>query len=390
FKVQRFKSSRSERTIMGMPIRADNIGSLLRPAELIEARTAHREKRISSAQLRQIEDRSILTALQMQKAAGIDVFTDGEYRRGNFMADFTNSLDGMVPSETIMAPIWRGPNRELANKFRRSDAESVVGGKLRQAKPGVFGDEAAYLKKHAPRPFKVCVPSVAQFADSKFKPGVTDKVYPTRRAMVQDFAALLRDEAQALIDSGTSYVQLDGPSYLTHLMDERRRQQLRGMGADPDEILDDVIAGDNAIIAGLRRQPDTRVGIHFCRGNNRSSWSAEGGYEVIAEKTFGSLNADRFLMEYDGDRAGGFEPLRFVPKGKTVVLGLLTTKEPQLESEELLRRRIDEASKYVPLENLALSTQCGFASTLLGNLITWDDMRRKLELVAKVARKVWG
>jgi len=140
----------------------------------------------------------------------------------------------------------------------------------------------------------------------------------------------------------------------------------------------------------LKRTAGTVIGIHFCRGNNRSAWSAEGSYEVIAEKTFGSLAADRFLMEYDSDRAGGFEPLRFVPKGKTVVLGLITTKEARLESEDLLRRRIDEASKYVPLENLALSTQCGFASTLLGNLISWDDMRRKLGLVAKVARRVWG
>jgi len=375
---------------MATPFRADNIGSLLRPAELIEARAAWREKRIKISELRAIEDRSILQALELQKSAGVDVFTDGEYRRGNFMADFTNSLDGMVPSETIMAPIWRGPNRALASEFRRSDGKSVVGAKLRKKLGGVFGAEAAFLKQHAPGPFKVCVPSVVQFADSKYKPGVTDNAYPTRRAMVQDFAMLLRDEVQALIDAGTAYVQLDGPSYLTHLMDERRRDQLRGMGADPDEVLDEVIAGDNSIIEGLERKAETTIGIHFCRGNNRSSWSAEGSYEVIAEKTFGSLQADRFLLEFDSDRAGGFEPLRFVPKGKTVVLGLITTKEAELESEELLCRRIDEAARYIPLENLALSTQCGFASTLLGNLITWDDMRRKLELVAKVARKVWG
>jgi 5-methyltetrahydropteroyltriglutamate--homocysteine methyltransferase len=375
---------------MTMPFRADNIGSLLRPPELIEARGAYREKRISSTQLHEIEDRSIRTALELQKSAGVDVFTDGEYRRGNFMADFTNTLDGMVPSETIMAPIWRGPNSQLASQFRRSDGETVVGAKLRSKAPGVFAAEAAYLKQHAPGPFKVCVPSVVQFADSKYKPGVTDKVYLTRRAMIQEFSSLLGEEVQILLDCGTKYIQLDGPSYLTHLMDERRRQQLRDMGTDPDEVLDEVIAGDNALIQGLRREADAVVGIHFCRGNNRSSWSAEGSYEIIAEKTFGTLQADRFLMEYDSDRAGGFEPLRFVPKGKTVVLGLITTKEPQLESEELVRRRIDEATQYVPLENLALSTQCGFASTLLGNLISWDDMRRKLELVANIARKVWG
>lgn len=375
---------------MTTAFRADNIGSLLRPPELIEARGAYREKRISSTQLHEIEDRSIRTALELQKSAGVDVFTDGEYRRGNFMADFTNTLDGMVPSETIMAPIWRGPNSQLASQFRRSDGETVVGAKLRSKAPGVFAAEAAYLKQHAPGPFKVCVPSVVQFADSKYKPGLTDKVYLTRRAMIQEFSSLLGEEVQRLLDCGTKYIQLDGPSYLTHLMDERRRQQLRDMGTDPDEVLDEVIAGDNALIQGLRREADAVVGIHFCRGNNRSSWSAEGSYEIIAEKTFGTLQADRFLMEYDSDRAGGFEPLRFVPKGKTVVLGLITTKEPQLESEELVRRRIDEATQYVPLENLALSTQCGFASTLLGNLISWDDMRRKLDLVANIARKVWG
>jgi 5-methyltetrahydropteroyltriglutamate--homocysteine methyltransferase len=375
---------------MATPFRADNIGSLLRPPELIEARAAHRGNRISLDQLREIENRSIVKALELQKAAGVDVFTDGEYRRGNFMADFTSSLDGMVPSETIMAPIWRGPNSDLASEFRRSDGETVVGAKLRRKTPGVFTDEAAFLKQHAPGPFKVCVPSVVQFADSKYKAGVTDKVYPTRRAMVQEFAGLLGDEVQRLLDRGTTYVQLDGPSYLTHLMDERRRRQLRDMGTDPDEVLDEVIAGDNALIQRLKRTPNSVMGIHFCRGNNRSSWSAEGSYEIIAEKTFGTLQADRFLMEYDSDRAGGFEPLRFVPKGKTVVLGLITTKEPQLESEDVLQRRIDEAAKYVSLENLALSTQCGFASTLLGNLISWDDMRRKLELVAKVARRVWG
>jgi 5-methyltetrahydropteroyltriglutamate--homocysteine methyltransferase len=375
---------------MSTKFRADNLGSLLRPAELIKARAAEREGRIDSARLREIEDRSILNALQLQKSTGVDVFTDGEYRRRNFLGDFTNTLEGLVPSESIMAPIWRGPNRELASGFRRGDEESVVGAKLRKKIPGIFIDEAAFLKRHAPGAFKVCIPSVVQFADSKFKPGVTDKAYPTRRAMVQDFAALLGEEAQGLIDAGTNYVQLDGPSYLTHLMDERRRQELRDMGVDPDEVLDEVISGDNALIDGLRRGADAVVGIHFCRGNNRSSWSAEGSYEVIAEKAFGSLRAERFLMEYDSERAGGFEPLRFVPPGKTVVLGLITTKQAELESEDLLRRRIDEASRYVPLENLALSTQCGFASTLLGNLISWDDMRRKLELVAKVARRVWG
>ena len=306
------------------------------------------------------------------------------------MADFTATLDGMVPSQTIMAPIWRGPNSQLASQSRRSDAETVVGGKLRSKAPGVFSTEAEFLKQHAGGPFKVCVPSTVQFAESKYKRGITDKVYPSPRAMVKEFALLLGTEAQRLFYRGATYVQLDGPSYLTQLMDERRRQQLRDQGTDPDDLLDEVIDGDNAIIRGLKREADTLVGIHFCRGNNRSAWGAEGSYEMIAEKTFGSLQADRYLLEYDSERAERFEPLRFVPKDKTVVLGLVTTKETRLESEELLCRRIDEATKYLPLEKLAVSTQCGFASVLLGNLISSDDMRRKLQFVAKTARKVWG
>jgi 5-methyltetrahydropteroyltriglutamate--homocysteine methyltransferase len=218
---------------------------------------------------------------------------------------------------------------------------------------------------------------------------VTDKFYPTVHDMLQDVAAIMREEVQALIDEGAAYVQLDAPSY-SNFFDQNRRQVLKQSGIDLDEALDAAIAADNAMIQGIKRKPDVVLGIHFCRGNKRSAWVAEGGYEPIAEKAFGSLKMDRYLLEFDTDRAGGFEPLRFVPKGKTVVLGLITTKEPTLESEDELVRRIEQAAKYVPMENLALSTQCGFASAASGNLISWDDMRRKLELVTKVAHRVWA
>jgi len=218
---------------------------------------------------------------------------------------------------------------------------------------------------------------------------VTDKFYPPIHDMLQDVAAIMRDEVQALIDEGASYVQLDAPSYST-FFDARRRDALKASGVDPAEALDAAIAADNAMIRDIKRKDGMVIGIHFCRGNKRSAWGAEGSYEPIAEKAFGSLKMDRYLMEFDTERAGGFEPLRFVPKGKTVVLGLITTKAPQLESPDELLRRIEQASKYVPAENLALSTQCGFASAASGNLLSWDDMRRKLELVAKIARKVWG
>jgi 5-methyltetrahydropteroyltriglutamate--homocysteine methyltransferase len=206
--------------------------------------------------------------------------------------------------------------------------------------------------------------------------------------MLQDIARIMRDEVQALIDEGASYVQLDAPSYST-FYDPRRRELLNQSGVDPATAFDAAIAADNAMIENIKRSADVVIGIHFCRGNKRSAWGAEGSYEPIAEKAFGSLKMDRYLFEFDSERAGGFEPLRFVPKGKTVVLGLITTKEPKLESEGELLQRIEAASKFVPLENLALSTQCGFASAASGNLLSWDDMRRKLELVSKTARKVW-
>jgi 5-methyltetrahydropteroyltriglutamate--homocysteine methyltransferase len=228
-----------------------------------------------------------------------------------------------------------------------------------------------------------------QHAVSRYKPGVTDKAYPAIADMLQDVAAIMREEVQALINEGASYVQLDAPSYST-FFDPNRRELLRQSGVDPDAAFDAAVAADNAMIRGIERDGKVITAIHFCRGNKRSAWGAEGGYEPIAEKAFGSLKMDRFLLEFDSDRAGGFEPLRFVPKGKTVVLGLVTTKFPQIESEDELLRRVEQASKYVPVENLAVSTQCGFASAASGNLITWDDMKRKFELVVKISRRVWG
>src|SRR4029450_6796181 len=237
---------------------------------------------------------------------------------------------------------------------KEGNLQFIVGDKLH--KKGRFTPgEAPFLRLHAPGPFKVCTPAATQHAISRYRPGVTDKFYPTIHDMLQDVAMIMRDEVQALIDEGASYVQLDAPSYST-FFDPKRRPSLTASGSAPL----------GAHVA---------IGIQFCRGNKRSAWGAEGSYEPIAEKAFGSLKMDRYLMEFDTERAGGFEPLRFVPKGKTVVLGLITTKEPQLESEDELLRRIEQASKYVPMENLARSTQCGFASAASGNLVSWEGER---------------
>jgi 5-methyltetrahydropteroyltriglutamate--homocysteine methyltransferase len=360
----------------------------LRPPELLEARAALREGRMNYNQVRAIEDRAILTALELQRSVGIDIFTDGEYRRDIFTADITQAVDGLVPGKPTVGFQWRGAGSELAKESKEGNLQFVVGGKLRK-KGRLTPNEAPFLKQHAPGPFKVCTPAAMQHAMSRYKPGVTDKVYPTIDEMLQDVAAIMREEVQTLVDEGASYVQMDAPSYST-FFDPTRRQLLKQSGVDTDAAFDAAVAADNAMIQGIKRAPEVLTAIHFCRGNKRSAWGAEGGYEPIAEKAFGSLKMDRFLLEFDTNRAGGFEPLRFVPKGKTVVLGLVTTKFPQMESEDELLRRVEQASKYVPTENLAISTQCGFASAASGNLITWDDMKRKLELVVKIARRVWG
>ena len=373
---------------MVIRFRADNIGSLLRPEELLKARAALRERRMDQQTVQEIEDRSILKALEMQKSAGVQIFTDGEYRRDIFTADITKAIDGLVPGKPVVKFEWRGRGKDLAETSKEGNLQYIVGGKLKR-KGRFTPDEAPFLKQHAPGPFKVCTPAAMQHAIMRYKPGMTDKFYPTVHDMLQDVASIMQGEVQALFEEGASYVQLDAPSY-SNFFDRNRREVLRESGINLDEALSAAIAADNAMIEGINRRGDTVIGMHFCRGNKRSAWGAEGSYEPIAEKVFGSLKMDRYLLEFDSERAGGFEPLRFVPRGKTVVLGLITTKEPDLESVDLLLRRIEQASEYVAMENLAISTQCGFASAASGNLISWDDMCRKLELVTNVAHRVWG
>jgi 5-methyltetrahydropteroyltriglutamate--homocysteine methyltransferase len=376
---------------MATPYRADHVGSLLRPPELLQARTAYAQGSITLAQLRQIEDQAILKVLDMQRQAGIDVFTDGEYRRSWWSGGLPEAVEGLVDDpEPVMTTQWHGPHREQATATAADlrFANQVVGAKLRQIRR-LTAHESGFLKQHAPGPCKITMPGALSRAVGWYKPGLTDKFYPTRADLVQEIVGMLQREVQALLDEGVSYIQLDSLRYVIQLADPQRRQQLIDAGENPDAALDKTIAADNASLRGARRSGVT-VGLHMCRGNNRSAWATTGSYEAVAEKAFGTLEVDRFLLEYDTERAGGFEPLRFVPRGKTVVLGLISSKEPRLESQDLLRRRIDEAAQYVPIEYLALSPQCGFASTAPGNMLTWDEQRRKLELVAETARKVWG
>jgi 5-methyltetrahydropteroyltriglutamate--homocysteine methyltransferase len=363
-----------------MAYRADHVGSLLRPPELLNARAAYAESRMSQDELRQVEDRSIHDALRKQRESGISIYSDGEMRRGSWLTDMAEAVEGFVSDKVMLE--WKGPGGGA-----EASTANAVGAKLRKARK-LTAHELPFLKKASPGPFKVTLPSPSNFMVASYKRGLTDRFYPKHADLLQDLVAIVRDEVEWLIAEGATYIQFDAP-YYSHYLDPRQREAMRTAGRDPDEEFEAGIAGDNAVFAGFPRDGIT-FATHICRGNSRSRWYTEGGYDAIAEKLFHKLEVDRFLLEYDTDRSGGFEPLRLVPRGKTVVLGLVTTKEPKLESPDELRRRIDEAARFVPLENLALSPQCGFASVAAGNLLAMEDQWRKLELVANTARNVWG
>jgi 5-methyltetrahydropteroyltriglutamate--homocysteine methyltransferase len=369
---------------MSEPYRADHVGSFLRPAEVKEARAAFREGCLPLEQLRHVEDRAILAALQCQRSIGVDIFTDGEVRRSGFQNDLVDTVEGFVATvHPAVIRIWQGPGGEPQEQGTRQ----VVGGKLRQMRR-LTEHQTRFLQAHAPGPIKMTVPSPNQFPAISFQSGITDQFYPTRSDLLWALVPIIKHEIAALVEDGVPYIQVDEPRY-SYYVDPKWRQHLHDLGEDPDKMFDEAVAADNACLEGVQRQGLT-VAMHICRGNNESKWYAEGGYEPIAEKLFGSLAVDRFLLEYDTARAGTFEPLRFMPQDRMVVLGLVSSKEPKLESQDELLRRIDEASRYVPIENLALSPQCGFASTATGNLLTEEEQWRKLELVVETARKVWG
>jgi 5-methyltetrahydropteroyltriglutamate--homocysteine methyltransferase len=365
---------------MATKFRAEQVGSLLRPAALLQARAAHAEGRLTLETLRADEDRAILQALKKQRQIGIDVLTDGEMRRGSWLTDMADAVDGFVSAKVSLE--WKGPGGGV-----EGSTANAVGAKLRKVRK-MTGEEVPFLKKNAQEPFKVTLPAPSNFMLASFKAGITEEFYPTHAELLKDLAEIVRDDVQWLITEGVTYIQFDAP-YYSHYLDPKQRQQMKQTGLDPDNELENAIAGDNAALKGFSRDGVT-LALHVCRGNSKSRWYTEGGYDAIAEKLFGMFDVDRFLLEYDSERSGSFEPLRLVPRGKDVVLGLVTTKEPRMESQNDLRRRIDEAAKFMPLENLALSPQCGFASVAAGNLLSIDDQWRKLELVVETSRKVWG
>lgn len=375
--------------------RAEHVGSLLRPPEVLGAQAAHAQGRISLEELRRIEDEAILKALDLQKQAGIQIFSDGEYRRGSWAGDFSDSVDGYVEGPPPIPFEWRMPDgtqrapAEIVQDIRALPGQGnrVIGERLRQRRR-LTAHESAFLKEHAPGPYKVTMPAASYVVARGYKPGITDQAYGSRAELLQEVVKIMQAEIKALIEEGVPYIQLDNPHYPDYIP-ESRHEQWRAIGIDPDRAIEEDVAADSACFDGVDPQRVTRA-THICRGNGRSAWHTVGGYERIAERVFNLPNVDTFLLEYDTDRAGGFEPLRFVPKGKTVVLGLVTTKVGDLEKKDDLLKRIEEASAYVPIENLAVSPQCGFASMAQGNLLSWDDQRRKLELVVETARTVWG
>ena len=357
--------------------RSDVIGSLLRPPDLLEARAAAESSRLDAAAFKRAEDRAVDEAIALQEAAGLDVVTDGELRRYAFFGHLVEALDGFDRTGG-----WAIPFRDEAGEtlvFKRP----VVVEKLAWRR-SMCGEEFTSARARARRPVKVTLIS-AQQAAAYWDPDRSAGAYPTRDGYLADVVDLTRREIAELVRLGCTYVQIDAPQYAA-LLDPEIREGYRKRGSDPDRLIDTCVEMDNAVIGD---HPGVTFGLHICRGNNQSKFYASGGYDPI-ERVFRRTRFARFLLEYDDDRSGTFAPLRAVPDDRLVVLGLVTTKKPRLETSDELRQRIAEAATIVPLERLALSPQCGFASTIEGNRISLDDQRRKLEVVAKTARAVWG
>ncbi len=302
------------------------------------------------------------------------------------MSDFSESVEGIEESKTIPR-FWQASGGADA-PIKALSVPGVVVGKIKQTKR-LTRHAVDSLKQHSPGGFKITLPSANQFPAIFYKKGVADKVYPSHSALLWDIVPVIKAQIQALVGEGVPYVQIGAPRYSYYVDPEWQNYIKNELALDPRRALDEAVQADYACLEGVMRA-GVNLAVHLCRGNNRSQWLAEGGYDAIAEKLFGQLQVDTFLLEYDTERAGGFEPLRFVPRRKNVVLGLASTKVPDLETQDDLTRRIDQAGKYIPLENLALSPQCGFASVMEGNLINEGDQWRKLKLVVDAAAMVWG
>ena len=376
-------------------IRNDVVGSLLRPAKLKEARNQYDEGKLPLEQLREIEDQAIRDAVKLQESIGLSVVTDGEYRRFNFQDSFGESVSGFDAGKPSLK--FYESRVEGSSPLRRweiPDQGEQKGTAVAQRRPAVTklglarnvpAAEFGFLRQVANKPGKVALIGPDRISQ-RFDWQNSKAVYSGLDEFVDDVVKIEREIIAGLVDAGCRYVQIDTPGY-TAYVDRPSLDAMRARGEDPKENFSRSLKADNAVLAGFG---DVTFGIHLCRGNQRSMWHREGTYDAIAERLLNELNHDRFLFEYDTPRAGGFEPLRFLPKGKVIVLGLVSTKVSQLETVDDLKRRIDDAAKYAPIEQIAISPQCGFSSDVVGNLLSEDDQRRKLEVVVETARQVWG
>jgi len=365
------------------PYRADHVGSLLRPPELMRARDDHEAGRLGDDELRAIEDAAIKDIVRMQEEVGLRSATDGEFRRASWHMDFIYQLDGVSTAPGNLKVEFR--NEQGTIEF--TPAALHIDGKLGVSET-IFGDAFEYLKRQTTTATpKLTIPSPSMVHYRGGRAAIDEAVYPDMDDFWRDLTSAYAEQVRRLGEQGCTYLQFDDTS-LAYLNDPRQRELMAAQGADAEHLHESYIRHINEALSG--RPDGMAVTTHMCRGNFRSSWVAEGGYDFVAEALFGELEVDGFFMEWDDARSGGFEPLRFVPPGKVVVLGLVTTKRGELEDKDLLKRRIEEASQYVDVDQLCLSPQCGFSSTVEGNVLTYEQEVAKLRLIVETAEEVWG
>jgi 5-methyltetrahydropteroyltriglutamate--homocysteine methyltransferase len=364
------------------PFRADHVGSLLRTPQILRAREDFAAGRIPAGEKRRIEDDSVREVVRMQEELGLQGITDGEYRRASWHMDFIYQIGGITKARDNLKVKFHNEQGDI--EF--TPAALRVTGKLELEKC-IFADDFAFLRSVTTRTPKLTIPSPSMVHYRGGRAAIDPNVYPDIEEFWRDLEQVYADQIEALAQLGCTYLQLDDTS-LAYLNDPSQREYINQQGGDGQHQHETYIRHLNAALA--RKSPALRVCTHMCRGNFKSSWVAAGSYEHVADALFNQLNVDGFFLEYDDARSGGFEPLRFVPRGKFVVLGLVTTKKGALEKADDLKRRIEDAAKFVPLEQLCLSPQCGFSSTVEGNALTIDEQKAKLRLIVDVARDVWG
>ncbi len=367
------------------PFRADHVGSLLRPPSLLSARDAHAAGTLTDDELRAAEDAAIADAVRMQESVGLRSATDGEYRRASWMTDFAYQLAGVRPTGSIADPAPAGGRLDLSPRTGASLMQ--VDGPI-ALEHVIFGDDLRTLQGLVTTAIpKLTIPSPSMIHFRSGRDVIDEAAYPELGAFWDDLVAAYRAEVAGLVELGCTYLQLDDVS-LAYVNDPAQRERLARIGGDPDHQHETYVAQMNRVLEG--RPDGLTVTTHLCRGNLRSSWMAEGSYDFVAEALFSGLEVDGFFLEYDDERSGGFEPLRFVPRDKVVVLGLVTTKTGAPERKDDLKRRVEDASRFIDVDQLCLSPQCGFASVAEGNELTPDDQTAKLRLVVETAEEIWG